>query len=410
MAVVAEHGSEPLPSGFVSAVFPKLNRLLMESNEGEVLRPGSEVIKWMLQHDHQQVFNWNDGNGHSGLEVCLRIIDRLLGPSIEDNSASEVGGLAAELVEKAGNERLGPFLPQLLEAVANRLATASAAAFIQSLIIVFARLSINAAGDVVDFLSQIQINGESGLQVVLSKWTENSVSFAGYDEIRQKSVTARSSYQGKPANFLSVIALSKLYELNDARLQQTMVKGDLIVQDDGRIKTRSRAKQSMFPDFPIFLSHDSSLAAIYKKYAAEKLQADKRISNPDPDQYTVIPATLKIVKVLIEELISASGAKAAANAAALAAASGELDSDDDDDGGWEDDDDTLDLSLGSTKLDLMSFIEGGARQKDDETQSYLTDFFIRCGRENVANFQEWYNMLSQEEKDKLNDVANSSGQ
>lgn len=189
LAVLAEHGSEPLPPGFVAATFPKLNRLLMESTEGEVLRPGCETVKWILQHDHQQVFNWQDGNGRSGLEVCLHIIDRLLGSSIEDNSASEVGGLAAELVEKAGQERLGPFLPQLLQAVANRLATAEAAAFIQSLILVFARLTLSGASDVVDFLSQIQINGESGLQVVLAKWLENSVNFAGYDEIRQKYVS-----------------------------------------------------------------------------------------------------------------------------------------------------------------------------------------------------------------------------
>ncbi|POR35350.1 Importin subunit beta-5 [Tolypocladium paradoxum] len=357
LAVLAEHGSEPLPDGFVAATFPKLNRLLMESNEGEVLRPGSETVKWILMHDHQQVFNWQDGNGVSGLEVCLRIIDRLLKPEIEDNSASEVGGLAAELVEKAGQERLGPYLPQLLQAVATRVDSAHAAPFIQSLILVFARLSLAGAHDVVEFLSQLQFNGQSGLQIVLTKWLENSVSFAGYDEIRQ-----------------NVIALSKLYSLNDPRLAQITVKGDLIVgADDGRIKTRSRAKQN-------------------------------------PDQYTIVPATLKIVKVLIEELLSASGAGAAAIAASAAiAANADLDSDDDDDG-WEDEDDTLDLSLGATKADLMSFMEaGGQRRRDDETQAYLTEFFIRCARENVANFQEWYNMLSEDEKAKLNELACAGG-
>lgn len=158
----------------------------MESTDGDVLRPGSETVKYMLTHDHQQVFNYQDENGRSGLEVCLHIVDRLLGQAIEDYSATEVGGLAAELVEKAGQERLGPFLPQLLQAVATRLATAQAAAFIQSLILVFARLSLHGAQDVVEFLSQIQINGESGLQIVMAKWLENSIVFAGYDEIRQK--------------------------------------------------------------------------------------------------------------------------------------------------------------------------------------------------------------------------------
>jgi importin-9 len=158
----------------------------MESTEGEILRPGAEAVKYLLMHDHHQVFGWHDEGGRSGLEVCLHIIDRLLGQSIEDNSASEVGGLAAELVEKAGQERLGPFLPQLLQAVATRIASAEAAPFIQSLILVFARLSLVGAHDVVEFLSQIQIGGHSGLQVVMSKWLENSNSFAGYDEIRQK--------------------------------------------------------------------------------------------------------------------------------------------------------------------------------------------------------------------------------
>ncbi|KAG6007567.1 hypothetical protein E4U43_000285 [Claviceps pusilla] len=357
LVVLAQNGSEPLPDGFVAAVLPKLTRLLMESKEGDVLRPGSEAVRWILSHDHQQVFNWQDANGLSGLEVCLHIVDRLLGPTIEDNSASEVGGLAAELVEKAGQERLGPFLPQLLQAVANRLASAQAAAFIQSLILVFARLSLHGAHDVVEFLSQIEINGERGLQVVLSKWLENSVSFAGYDEIRQ-----------------NVIALSKLYGLNDPRVAQISVKGDLIVgADDGRIKTRSRAKQN-------------------------------------PDKYTIIPAPLKIIKVLVEELTSASGAGAAAGAAAAMAAAAEFDEANEEDG-WEDDDDTLDLSLTATKADLMSYMEGGpSRRADDETHSYLTEFFVQCGRENAANFQDWYNLLSDDEKTKLNQVVNSVSQ
>ena len=184
--VLVEHGSEPLPSGFVAATFPKLTKVLMESKEGDVLRPGAETAKWILVHDHQQVFGWQDETGRSGLEVVLHVIDRLLGGQVEDNAAIEVGGLAAELVEKAGQERLGPFLPQLLQAVANRLATAQAAPLIQSLILVFARLSLTAANDVIEFLSQIQIDGQSGLQVVMSKWLENSINFAGYDEIRQK--------------------------------------------------------------------------------------------------------------------------------------------------------------------------------------------------------------------------------
>lgn len=45
---------------------------------------------------------------------------------------------------------------------------------------------------------------------------------------------------------LSVIALSKLYSLNDPRVAQTNVKGDLIVSNSNRIMTRSRAKLGKF--------------------------------------------------------------------------------------------------------------------------------------------------------------------
>ncbi|KAJ6786429.1 hypothetical protein PWT90_04051 [Aphanocladium album] len=354
LAVVTENACSPLPEGFVAATLPKLSALLMKSNEGDILRSGSCTVKFMLMHDHQQVLSWQDATGRSGLEVCLHIIDRLLGPSVEDNSASEVGGLAAELVEKAGQERLGPFLEQLLQAVANRLAIAQQAAIIQSLILVFARLSLNGAQDVVQFLSQIQINGETGLQIVMAKWLENSVSFAGYDEIRQ-----------------NVIALSKLFALSDPRLEQVAVKGDLIPDDDGQIKTRSRAKQN-------------------------------------PDQYTIVPAQLKIVKVLIEELLSASGARSAANIASAAVANAAQFDEEDGEDGWEDDE-TLDLTLNSVKGDLMSFMENGSqRQRDDETQAYLSDFFVRAAREDIGNFKQWYTKLTEDEQQKLNELANTA--
>lgn len=215
----------------------------------------------------------------------------------------------------------------------------------------------------------------------------------------------------------SVIALSNLYSLNDPRLAQINVKGELIVNNnDAQIKTRSRAKQSMlryhlpgleneYPPSTIFVDQSQF------SYAIKDYNANTTTPNTDPDQYSIIPATLKIVKLLVEELVSASGARAAANAASAAIALAQFDDEENDDEGWEDEDDTLDLSLGTTKADLMSFMEsGGQRQKDDETQAYLTEFFIRCGRENTANFQQWYNMLSEEERTKLNEVANSATQ
>jgi len=85
-------------------------------------------------------------------------------------------------------DELGQFLPELLKAVAGRLAIATAANLIQSLILVFARLVIARPKDVVDFLASTTIGSRNGLEVVMTGWLENSNVFSGYSEIRQKYV------------------------------------------------------------------------------------------------------------------------------------------------------------------------------------------------------------------------------
>ena len=114
---------------------------------------------------------------------------------------------------------------------------------------------------------------------------------------------------------------------------------------------------------------------------------------------------LSILKVLIEELLSASGIQNAAN---LASQAQEFADEEGDDDGWEDVPSVLDLGLGTTKADLMAYGEGQGsfmRQKDDETQSYMTEFFVTAGRENVGNFNDFYNLLTDDEKGKLQELA-----
>ncbi|KAK1033592.1 hypothetical protein LTS16_016150 [Friedmanniomyces endolithicus] len=351
LSVLADNGTTPMPLGIVKAVMPRLNRLLLGSQDEELLKSATAAVKHLLSHEPDQVFEFRDEAGKGGLEVILIIIDRLLNPAVDDNAAAEVGGLAAEVVEKAGSERLGPYLVQLLRAVAARLESANPA-FIQSLILVFARLSLNAAQDVVAFLADVQISGRSGLQVVMSKWLENSVTFAGYDDIRQ-----------------NVIALTKLYELHDPRLAAIRVQGDLIVPKTDRIMTRSRARQQ-------------------------------------PDRYTTISAQLKIIKVLVEELLSAASGNRPLNAADAV----DLDDDDeDDDGEWEDDGQGfLDLGAGMTKSQLMAYgedDEDGGRGRDDETQTFLLEFFRRQAGE--PGFGEVFGSLTGEEQEKLRGMSDA---
>lgn len=288
---LAENGPEPLPQGFVAAVMPKLYRLLFSHAEFSLHQTTTLTIKHILAHDPVQTFDWKDSEtGKGGLEIILLIIDRLLGPDVDDASAAEVGGLAVELVQKAGAERLGPYLMQLLRVVAIRLSTADHASFIQNLVLVFARLILTNPRDVVDFLAQVEVNVKdagikTGLEVVLVKWLENSANFSGYDAIRQ-----------------NVIALTNLYKLHDERLSHIHVQGDLIIPTTTRIKTRSQAKR-------------------------------------EPDQWSVVTIPLKIVKQLIQELALAISPTTAGLRL------GNLDgTSDDEDEGWEDEPPILDLA------------------------------------------------------------------
>lgn len=125
----------------------------------------------------------------------------------------------------------------------------------------------------------------------------------------------------------------------------------------------------------------------------------------DPDQYTVIAAPLKILKVLIVELQSASGSARELDAQAAAELAEEGSNDDD----WEDEPNPfLELSGGLSKEQLMAFGAedgpGTGRQRDDETQAFLVDFFKRAS--GLPGFTEEWEALSTDEQARLRESAN----
>ncbi|RMZ84752.1 hypothetical protein DV737_g1018, partial [Chaetothyriales sp. CBS 132003] len=319
VSVLAEFGCQPLPDGFVAGLMPKLQRVLMTATVDSLVQPATRAVQYMLSKGTDQFVKWKDQSGTSSLEVVLTIINRLLhAPEVDENAAQEVGGLASAVVEKYGPDALGPYLVELLRALATRLATAERIQFIQSLCMVFVSLSTTTAADVVTFLSQLDINGQKGVQVVLTKWLENSVLFAGFEDVRK-----------------NIVALSKLFDLQDDRIKQVGVNGDLIVENTGRIKTRSQAKLN-------------------------------------PDRYTTIPADLKILKLLVEEL---------------------------------DEPAAIDLSSKAVRDELMNFAEqGGAndRAHDNEAVEYLAAWFRAKGAE--PGFQDRFVLLSVEEQQKLKNL------
>lgn len=151
--------------------------------------------------------------------------------------------------------------------------------------------------------------------------------------------------------------------------------------------------------------YTASQLDVLRDFLAFKWLYVKKVTPPaDPDQYTIIPASLKIVKVLIEELGSASGASRELDPAAAAELAEEGSNDDD----WEDEPNPfLDLGTGLSKEQLMSFAvddgPGIGRQKDDETSAFLVEFFKRAAV--TPGFADEFQALTADEQRKLQESA-----
>jgi hypothetical protein len=66
----------------------------------------------------------------------------------------------------------------------------------------------------------------------------------------------------------------------------------------------------------------------------------------------------------------------------------------------------VDLGSGFSKEQLMAFANeepGSGRQRDDETQGFLVDFFKRAAT--TEGFMDEFNLLNDEEKQRLQDSA-----
>jgi hypothetical protein len=88
-------------------------------------------------------------------------------------------------------------------------------------------------------------------------------------------------------------------------------------------------------------------------------------------------------------------------------AAAELADEGSDDGEWEDEPNPfVDLGSGFSREQLMAFASedpGTGRQRDDETQGFLVDFFKRAAT--THGFAEEFSQLTEEEQQRLRDSA-----
>ncbi|TFY66382.1 hypothetical protein EVG20_g4698, partial [Dentipellis fragilis] len=175
-----------LGEGFFAAVAPNLFACMKVAEDRDVLQNGVSLLTLVIRKDVNQLLNWTGADGQSGLSSVLGVIARLL-LNQDESGGLFVGDLIIHLLRRAGDAVL-PVLPELLEAMLNRMATAKTATFLQSLIIPFAFLIYNQRDTVLNLVEGVSVAGRPALDVLLNTWCENAETFQGFWPTRVSSL------------------------------------------------------------------------------------------------------------------------------------------------------------------------------------------------------------------------------
>ncbi|KAJ3014294.1 Importin 9, partial [Thoreauomyces humboldtii] len=211
MTALIRHAPEPFPAVYTTTVFPQMIKLLLKVEDHSILQNGQDTIKELVERDLPGLTRWTDGT-KTGLDYIIALVSRLLQPDHSESAAIFVGDLISKIIQKAGSD-LGPLLPDLLTAVVRRLQVAATSSFIQQLVMIFAHLFMTQTEETVNFLAALDLpGGESALQLVLRSWCDQFSDFQGFVSIK-----------------VSAIAMSKLLDTADPRLDAVRVQGDEIV-------------------------------------------------------------------------------------------------------------------------------------------------------------------------------------
>lgn len=84
------------------------------------LQSGGECVRAFISVSYDQLANWKDGSGNSGLKYAVQVISKLLDPANPEYAASFIGRLVAILISKAGSA-LGEDVEKMLRMVLSKM-------------------------------------------------------------------------------------------------------------------------------------------------------------------------------------------------------------------------------------------------------------------------------------------------
>jgi hypothetical protein len=204
--------------------------LFLKSIPLKLVQNGIECLTLTIRKDCNQVTSWKDAEGRNGLDYVLKLVAKLL-ENQDESGGLVIGDLIIHLFRRAG-EAILPVLPQLLQAMVARMRTAKTATFLQvsqtvllmdhkhnstlqSLVCPFAFLINNQRDTILNLLESTNIEGRSGLDILIQTWCENAETFQGFWSSR-----------------ISTLGLTNLLMSERHSLQNLTVKGELIVKPE----------------------------------------------------------------------------------------------------------------------------------------------------------------------------------
>uniref|UniRef100_A0A4W6C8A8 Importin 9 n=1 Tax=Lates calcarifer TaxID=8187 RepID=A0A4W6C8A8_LATCA len=334
LTTVVRNTKPPLSEMLVCQAFPVVAQCTLRTDDNTIMQNGGECLRAYVSVALEQVAQWRDEQGNSGLWYVMQVVNQLLDPRTSEFTAAFVGRLVSTLISRAGTE-LGEQLDQILRAILSKMQQAETLSVMQSLIMVFAHLVHSQLEPLLEFLCSLPgPTGKPALEFVMTEWMSRQHLFYG-------------QYEGK----VSTVALCKLlqHSLNtdDKRLQDIVVKGEEIYSPEDGIRTRSKSAKN-------------------------------------PERWTNIPLLVKIFKLIINELSTVVEANASrANAGDWSQdSSGMWEEQEEEEG--EDDDEEDEGLAGQLLSDLIASNKYGT----NVSPAYLTDFLTQFAQ------QPCYSMFS----------------
>ncbi|TST85775.1 Importin-9 [Bagarius yarrelli] len=365
LTTVVRNTKPPLSEMLVCQAFPVVAQCTLSADDNATLQNGGECLRAYVSVALEQVGQWQDEQGHSGLWYIMQVVSHLLDPRMSEFTASFVGRLVSTLIARAGTQ-LGEQLDQMLRAILSKMQQAETLSVLQSLIMVFAHLVHSQLEPLLEFLSSLPgPTGKPALEFVMMEWMSRQHLFYG-------------QYEGK----VSAIALCKLLQhginSSDKRLQDIVVKGEEILNPDEGIRTRSKSVKN-------------------------------------PERWTNIPLLVKIFKLIVSELSSVVEANAnRENTSDWSQDSGGMwddqEEEEEDDEGDELEEQLLSELISSNKYD-EDFYEDDEDDPDAlkdpiyqiDLQAYLTDFLSQFAQQPC--YSMFFGQLNDSEKRVLQSIG-----